>query len=88
MTISKSKTPFPIRWNGEEQLGMKSAGTYERVLGQQFEQAFRTLVNLIETDLFNTAYQNASRAYGTAGATPFSSATDLSDAAQLSQDFG
>jgi hypothetical protein len=82
MTISKSKH-VPIRWNGEEQLGMKSAGTYERVLGQQFEQAFRTLVNLIETDLFNTAYQNASRAYGTAGTTPFASATDLSDAAQL-----
>src|ERR1700704_6027972 len=48
MTISKSKH-VPIRWNGEEKLGMKSAGTYGRVLGQQFEQAFRTLVNLIET---------------------------------------
>jgi hypothetical protein len=82
MTISKSKH-VPIRWNGEEQLGMKSAGTYERVLGQQFQQAIRTLVNLIEADLFTTAYQNASRATGTAGTTPFASATDLSDAAQL-----
>lgn len=82
MTISKSKH-VPIRWNGEEQLGMKSAGTYERVLGQQFQQAFRTLVNLIETDLFAAAYQNSSRAYGTAGTAPFGTAADLSDTAQL-----
>lgn len=84
MTISKSKH-VPIRYNGEEELGLKSAGTFERIVGQQFQQAFRTLVNLIEVDLFNTAYQNASRATGTAGTTPFGTAGDISGAANLRQ---
>lgn len=82
MTISKSKM-VPIRWNGEQQKGVKNSGTYEAILRQQFEQAFRTLTNLVETDLFNAGYQGASRAYGTAGTTPFATATDLSDAAQV-----
>ena len=82
MTITKSKH-VPIRWNGEERLGMDSAGTYEQVLRQQFSQGFRTLVNLIEVDLWAAAYQGASRAYGTAGTAPFGTAADLSDIAQV-----
>lgn len=82
MTITKSKH-VPIRWNGEQQKGMMGAGTYSGVLAQQFTQAFRTLVNLIEVDLFTAAYQGASRAYGTAGTAPFGTAGDLSDIAQL-----
>src|SRR5258708_7708303 len=73
----------PLRWNGEQQVGMRNAGTYDQVLNQQFQQAFRTLVNLVEADLFTVGYQGASRAYGTAGNTPFATATDLSDAAQV-----
>ena len=84
MTISKSKF-VPIRWNGEQQKGMKTAGTYNEVLKQQFAQGFRTLANLIETDLFNTAYQGASRATGTAGTTPFATAGDVSGAANVRQ---
>ena len=82
MTISKSKNA-PIRWNGEEQRGMLNAGSYHGVLLNQFSQAFRTLANQIETDLWNTAYQNASRAYGTAGTAPFGTPGDLSDIAQV-----
>lgn len=82
MTITKSKM-VPIRWNGEQQKGMKTNGTYSNVLRDQFAQGFRTLANLIETDLFSAAYQGASRAYGTAGTTPFGTAGDLSGAAQL-----
>jgi hypothetical protein len=82
MTISKSKHA-PIRWNGEEQRGMLNAGTYNGVLLNQFVQAFRTLTNAIDVDLFTTAYQNSSRAYGTAGTAPFGTAGDLSDIAQL-----
>ncbi len=82
MTISKSKH-VPIRWNGEQQRGLVNAGTFNGILVNQFAQAFRTLVNLIETDLFTAAYQGASRATGTAGTTPFGVAGNLSDVAQL-----
>jgi len=82
MTINKSKH-VPIRWNGEEQRGLINAGSYAGILRNQFVQGFRTLVNLVETDLFNTTYQNASRAYGTAGTAPFGTAGDLSDIAQV-----
>lgn len=82
MTISKSKH-VPIRWNGEEQKGMLNAGSYAGVLMNQFAQAFRTLTNAIDLDLFTTTYQNASRAYGTPGTAPFGTAGDLSDIAQV-----
>lgn len=82
MTINKSKH-VPIRWNGEEQRGAINAGWYGGLLLNQFTQAFRTLVNLVEVDLAATALQNSSRAYGTAGTTPFGVAADLSDVAQL-----
>lgn len=82
MTITKSKHT-PIRWNGEQQLGMRNAGTYNALLRNQFAQAFRTLTNAVEVDLFTVAYQNSSRAYGTAGTAPFGVAADLSDSAQV-----
>jgi hypothetical protein len=81
MTISKSKHA-PIRWNGEEQRGLINAGSYNGILVNQFSQAFRALTNQIDIDLWATAYQNASRAYGTAGTAPFGTAGDLSDIAQ------
>ena len=84
MTISKSKA-YPIRWNGEEQRGMLNAGTYAGVLQNQFSQAFRTITAAVETDLYNTVRQNASRAYGTAGTAPFGTAADLSDIAQTNK---
>lgn len=84
MTISKSKHA-PIRWNGEEQRGLINAGTYGNLLRDQFTQAFRSLINQIEIDLFTTAYQNSSRAYGTAGTAPFGTAADLSDVAKVRQ---
>jgi hypothetical protein len=82
MTISRSKHA-PIRWNGEEQRGQLNAGSYNEILKNQFVQSFRALTNLIEVDLFNTAYQNSSRAYGTPGTAPFGVAGDLSDIAQV-----
>jgi hypothetical protein len=80
MTITKSKF-VPIRWNGEQQKGFKTNGTYDQVLRDQFAQGFRTLANLVETDCFTAAYQGASRAYGTPGTAPFGTAGDLSDSA-------
>ncbi len=84
MQISKSRH-VAIRWNGEEQRGMIGAGTYGRLLTNQFAQAFRTLGNEIEGDLVQAAQLGASRAVGTPGTTPFGTAGDLSDAAGARQ---
>ncbi|MDO8039499.1 P22 phage major capsid protein family protein [Janthinobacterium sp. SUN137] len=80
MTISKSKA-YEVLWGGEEQRGQLNAGTYNSTLLDQFMQGFRTLANAVEGDLASLAI-NASRAYGTAGTTPFGVSADLSDFAQ------
>lgn len=83
LTISKSKYS-PVRWNGEEQLSIGSNGVYNVVLRDQFAQAMRALVNLVEADLA-ACYKSASRAVGTAGTTPFGTASDFSDFAAVQQ---
>lgn len=82
MTIANSNH-VPIRWNGEEQRGLINAGEYAGILRNQFAQAFRTIANDIEVKLWQAAYQGASRAVGTAGTTPFGTATSLADAANV-----
>jgi len=78
MTLSKSYVaPIPI--SGEEQASL--GDMYQELMAQNFAQAFRAIVNQIETDLCTEAYQNASRAYGTPTTTPF--ASSLEDAAQI-----
>lgn len=78
VSITKSKH-VPVRWNGEETRGLQNAGTFSTIQADRFYQAMRTLVNEIEADLWGEAYKNASRAYGTAGTTPFGTAADLTD---------
>jgi hypothetical protein len=78
ITISKSKH-VPVRWNGEQTKGLKNAGTFSTIQADRFYQAMRTLVNEIEDDLWLAAYKGASRAYGTAGTTPFGTAADMTD---------
>lgn len=80
MTIDKAKA-VPILWNGEEQLAVGPTGQYNKILADQFEDAFRKLGNAVELDLWLAAYRAASRAYGTAGTAPFGTAGDLSDTA-------
>lgn len=78
VTISKSKY-VPIRWTGEEQKGVMHTGIYDNVNQARFAQAFRTLNNLVETDIA-AQHLYASRAYGTSGTVPFTTANDLTDA--------
>lgn len=80
MTINKARR-VPVRWNGEQSLGLNNNGpTRSRIMVDQFTQAMRTLCNEVETDLA-ALHANASRAAGTAGTTPFGTAGDFSDAA-------
>jgi len=84
MTISKSRR-VPVRWNGEERLALDNNGAqYNVILRDQFAQAMRTLANEVETDL-GALYVGASRAYGTAGTTPFATAGDFTDASFLAK---
>jgi hypothetical protein len=79
MTISKAQS-VNIRWNGEEQLSVNNNGpTFGPIARQQFQQAFRTLVNQVEIDLALIAVQNASRATGSAATTPFGTLNVLTD---------
>lgn len=77
--ITKSKMT-PVKWNGEEQLALGPAGTYNTILADQFTQAFRALSNEVDADL-GALYYGTSRAVGTAGTTPFGVKEDLTDAA-------
>jgi hypothetical protein len=80
MTISKSRA-FPVLWTGEEErsLSVGDKPMLTNVQRDQFAQAFRAATNEIESDLAAAAYKAASRAYGTAGTTPFGTANDFSD---------
>lgn len=84
IAISKSKYS-PVRWNGEEQRALGPTGQFNRVLADQFAEAFRWLGNQVEVDIATAAKNAASRAYGTAGTTPFGTAGDLSDFAGVNK---
>lgn len=79
MSITYSES-VQIPWPGEDQLRLKEGNGFTSVFGQQVQQAFRKLTNDIEA-LVATGYKKASRAYGTAGTTPF--ATTVAEAAQI-----
>lgn len=80
MTITKARR-VPVRWNGEEKRGLDNNGaSFNVIFRDQMAQAMRTLVNEVESDLA-ALHNKASRAYGTAGTTPF--ASNLSDTANV-----
>ncbi|API58091.1 P22 coat - protein 5 family protein [Tardibacter chloracetimidivorans] len=82
MTIQKARR-VPVRWNGEQSLGLNNNGpTRSRIMVDQFAQAMRTLCNEVEGDLA-ALHIAASRAYGTAAQTPFGTAGDFSDASNV-----
>lgn len=78
LTISKVRK-VPIRWNGEETLGVSHGHGAAAIRAAQFMQALRTLTNEIETDLA-ALHVYASRAAGAAATTPFGTANDYTAA--------
>jgi hypothetical protein len=72
MTLNKYAS-VQIPWTGEDQKHLNNGIGYKTVLGDQFAQAYRTIANKIEADLWAEVRANASRAYGTAGTNPFAS---------------
>lgn len=81
MKITNSKVS-PIRWSGEEQISV--GGSLNTIMVDQVAQSIRALVNLIEADCAAN-YIAASRAYGTAGTSPFGTAGDFSDFANINR---
>lgn len=81
IVINKAKA-VPFSWEGNEQVGLNSGVGYGNIRVNQMAQAMRTLVNEIEADLCGLQ-STFSRAYGTAGTTPFATAGDFTDASQV-----
>lgn len=79
--VLNSYASVQIPYTGEDIKHLNNGAGFETVYGDQIAQAFRTCVNKIELDGWNEARKNASRAYGTAGTTPFGS--NFNDLAQL-----
>jgi len=80
LTLSKNKYAG-FSWTGEETYAMDQGPGFLNLEQQQIAQAFRVLVNEMENDVCDALAQGASRAYGTAGTTPF--ASNLGDSAQV-----
>lgn len=80
IVITKARA-VPFRWTGEEQRGLANGPGYAAIRQDQMRQAMRTLCNEVEAFVGGVAIAGASRAFGTAGTTPF--ATAISDAAAV-----
>lgn len=80
LTLTKNKFSA-FAWTGEEIYAMDQGPGFLNLQQQQIAQAFRVLVNEMEADVCTALAQGASRAFGTAGTTPF--ASNLGDSAQV-----
>lgn len=76
-------TPLAVQipWTGEDIKHVRNGSGFETIYGDQIMQAMRAITNNIETALALVAKKAASRAYGTAGTTPF--ASNFSELPQL-----
>ena len=86
VAITKSRA-VTFSWQGEEVAAL--GPNYLTIQQDQILQAIRTLTNEMETDIATACSLTASRAYGTAGTTPFASTlVDLANAKKILDDNG
>jgi hypothetical protein len=78
IVITNAKA-YEFGFIGEHQKGLNTGPGYGNVRASKIAQRIRRLVNDVETDLA-ALHATTSRAYGTAGATPFATAADFTDA--------
>ena len=82
MAISKARA-VRFHWTGDDEAAIGNT-TKQDLQNNKFAQAFRTLSGEMEADL-GALYKYASRAYGTAGTTPFATAGDFTDASEVAR---
>lgn len=82
LTIDQTAS-VKIPWTGEEIKHVDNGAGYSSVYGDQIAQALRAIINQIEAYTWMLAYKGASRAFGTAGTTPF--AANFNEVAELRQ---
>lgn len=80
LSITKARA-VEFGFAGEEYKALNNGVGALSVQASLFAQGLRTLVNEIEADIAQAAVVGASRAYGTAGTTPF--ASNIGESAQL-----
>lgn len=72
LTLDKYAS-IQIPYTGEDIKHLNNGSGFKTVYGDQIQQAMRAITNKIEYNLWANMRANASRAYGTAGTTPFGS---------------
>jgi hypothetical protein len=82
MTLDQTAS-VKIPWTGEDIKHVNNGAGYTSIYGDQIAQAMRAITNQIEAYAWNLAYKGASRAFGTAGTTPF--ASNFNEVAELRQ---
>mgnify|MGYP003676388282 FL=1 len=82
MTLSTTAS-VQIPWTGEDMKHVNNGAGFETIYGDQIQQAMRAISNQIEGEVATDVANNASRAIGTAGTTPF--AANFGDVAEIRQ---
>lgn len=74
-----------IELGGEATRGLNNGGNYDTIMEGKFRDAFRKLANMMERYVAGKAIAGSCRAYGTPGTTPFGTAGDMMDFAQMAK---